>query len=102
MNVLNFSSLASTLVKSDRFHNSVNSSSVVTSIFSKRNCAVVSQPIYRGYLGRIYYEGTYWFGYTEEEIDIPEGTVVEVIKRQGTTWLVKPVEKRQIAPENKN
>ena len=52
--------------------------------------AIVSQTIEANHLGRIYYQNTYWFGCGLNDAYIPEGTVVEVLERHGTTWLVRP------------
>ncbi|NEQ98708.1 MAG: hypothetical protein F6K30_18645 [Cyanothece sp. SIO2G6] len=66
-------------------------SATTTSFFATSDYAVVSQTIAPGYLGRIYYQGTYWFGCTTATVEISEGAKVEVLSRHGTTWLVRPI-----------
>lgn len=62
-----------------------------SSLFPMPNHAVVSVEISPDSLGRIYYQSTYWFGCSLNDVYIPEGAVVEVLKRRGNTWLVTPV-----------
>jgi len=76
--------------------------STEVSLLFREHYAVVDQSIFPGQLGRIYYQSTYWFGYATADMDIPAGSLVEVLSRQGTTWLVRPIIQPQEAQQQSN
>lgn len=57
--------------------------------FSTGDRAVVANAITPGCMGRIYYQSTYWNGYTADSLCLAEGSVVQVLERRGNTWLVR-------------
>ena len=69
---------------------SKNTTSISSSLFPMSDRATVSDEITSDHLGRIYYQSTYWFGCSANDIDIPEGTIVELLELRGNTWLVRP------------
>ena len=62
------------------------------SLFPESDRAIVSKTIDANHPGRIYYQNTYWFGCGLNDAYIPEGSIVKVLERRGTTWLVKPID----------
>ncbi|NEQ97953.1 MAG: hypothetical protein F6K30_14740 [Cyanothece sp. SIO2G6] len=60
-------------------------------VFIANNLAIVSDAINPGQLGRVYHQATYWFGCALDDVYIPKGSIIELVERQGNTWLVKPI-----------
>ncbi|MEM9213683.1 MAG: NfeD family protein [Cyanobacteria bacterium P01_F01_bin.150] len=61
-------------------------------LFPEGDRAVVLQSIEPDHLGRISYQGTHWFACGINDVYIPENTLVKVLSRRGTTWLVQPID----------
>lgn len=57
--------------------------------FRISNDAVVVRDITAGKRGRIHYQSTDWFARAINNLSIPSGTVVHLLKRDGNTWLVE-------------
>ncbi len=53
--------------------------------------AVVVSDIKPFQKGRIQYQATYWFGRCEDQITLAAGMPVEVIRREGNTWVVRSI-----------
>lgn len=66
--------------------------SMANLFFSEKTFAVVSDEINASRRGRIYYQGTYWFAYAQNDILIHVDTPVELLQFKDNTWLVKPVD----------
>jgi membrane protein implicated in regulation of membrane protease activity len=41
--------------------------------------------------GRIQYQATYWFGRCEDNVTLVVGMPVEVVRREGNTWVVRSI-----------
>jgi membrane protein implicated in regulation of membrane protease activity len=39
--------------------------------------------------GRIKYQATYWFGKCEQNVSLPAGSYVRVLRREGNAWVVQ-------------
>lgn len=63
----------------------------ISSLFLEGDRAVVLETIEPDHLGRISYQGTHWFACSVNDIYIPEQTIVKVLDRRGTTWIVQPI-----------
>ncbi|WP_421655657.1 NfeD family protein [Leptothermofonsia sp. ETS-13] len=53
--------------------------------------ATVSETIRPNHLGRIKFQGTWWFARCEQNIVLPSGVSVYVIDRENLTLIVEPV-----------
>ncbi|MCL6433059.1 MAG: NfeD family protein [Leptolyngbyaceae cyanobacterium HOT.MB2.61] len=53
--------------------------------------ATVSETIRPGHLGRVKFQGTWWFARCEQNIVLPVGTNVYLIDRENLTLIVEPV-----------
>ncbi|NJL48920.1 MAG: hypothetical protein HC929_17435 [Leptolyngbyaceae cyanobacterium SM2_5_2] len=51
--------------------------------------AVVVSDIKPFQKGRIQYQATYWFGRCEDNVTLVAGMPVEVVRREGNTWVVR-------------
>lgn len=58
---------------------------------SHQNCGVVVETIKLGRRGRITFQSTSWFGVYDGDEELLPGTIVEVLERSGTTWVVRPL-----------
>lgn len=57
-------------------------------IFGKSDRAVVVRDISPEQRGRIAWRNTTWFAVSDQNIHIPAGTIVDLLEREGNTWLV--------------
>ncbi|MBE7382885.1 MAG: hypothetical protein F6J95_015905 [Leptolyngbya sp. SIO1E4] len=60
-------------------------------MFGKKDRARVVRDILPERRGRISWSNTTWFAISNDNLGIPAGTVVELLAREGNTWLVKAV-----------
>ncbi|NER79532.1 MAG: hypothetical protein F6K42_08095 [Leptolyngbya sp. SIO1D8] len=60
-------------------------------MFGKKDRAMVVRDILPERRGRISWSNTTWFAISTDNFRIPAGTVVELLDRDGNTWLVKAV-----------
>ncbi len=56
---------------------------------STDNIAMVEADISPLRPGRIKYQATHWFGKCEQNISLPAGAYVRVLRREGNAWIVQ-------------
>lgn len=57
---------------------------------SIRNRALITEPVTPGKRGRLHYEATDWFAISADGSVIEAGTVVDLLGRDGLTYIVRP------------
>lgn len=60
-------------------------------MFGHKERAKVVRDILPGRRGRIAWGNTTWFALSNENIYLPAGTIVDLLDRDGNTWLVQAV-----------